>query len=163
MPRHYKKGVKPSPSGLPCRRCGAQESSGWRGINSLLFASKGCKDEAAAEAAHHCQPCEQQAAQVQQSANVSTKEVPMAHIFAAAAAVPLTAPIHGVPLAVPLPVAAVAFIANHTAVAHLPQAMAMPISTAAPPIPIAPTAPASGIKRAAPRVPLGTVGGNAPA
>ena len=162
MPRNYKKAVKrPSPSGLPCRRCGALESSGWRGINSRLCAKNTCKAEAAAESGHTV--TEKQVPPVHESGDASSKAVPMAHD---AVAVPLTAPIHGVPLAVPVPVAAVASTAI---AAHLAQATAVPLSaplvgvpTAAPLIPVAPTAPAAGTKRAAARVPLSAISGNTP-
>ena len=93
MPRNYTKAVKrPSPSGLPCRRCGAHESSGWRGINSRLCAKNTCKAEAAAESAHAPErPCqtEKQVPPVHESGDASSKAVPMAHMTIAVA-VPLT-------------------------------------------------------------------------
>ena len=151
MPRTYKPGKKPSPSGLPCRRCGATESSSWHGAESRLCATRktGCMDEAAAEAA-----CRRAAA-----LPIVTAAMPMPAAVVSAA-VPIAAPVFGLPMAAP-PIT--------VACAHEQPAMAVSLAApvphvpmAAPPVAIAPFVPAAGTKRAAPRAPLGAVDGNAP-
>jgi hypothetical protein len=167
MPRTYQPGVKPSPSGLPCRHCGATTSSGWRGINSRLCArtKTGCKNEAAAEAA--CQPWQPPPSQ---PAVPTAGCVPVAPALpmpraVVATALPLTAPVDGLPMAPPLVAVAYAELlperaANASAVPLVtPHTIGVPM--AAPPVAVPPAVPpVAGAKRAAARVPLGAVNGN---
>jgi hypothetical protein len=167
MPRTYQPGVKPSPSGLPCRHCGATTSSGWRGINSRLCArtKTGCKDEAAAEAA--CQPWQPPPSQPAVPTAGCVPVAPALHVPRAVVvtALPLTAPVDGLPMAAPLVAVACAEllperVATASAVPLVtPDTIGVPL--AAPPVAVPPAvAPVAGAKRAAARVPLGEVNGN---